>query len=94
MGYLSRLAYAMYIVGGALADGETVAERVRRETNELRLELHPGEFANVAVAVGVVEHGYTDDHWRTLERLAEEVTIDLRCRFPEDWQYPILVYPE
>lgn len=93
VGYLSRLAYAIFVPGASLFEGQELADSIRSSVDELNVELHPGEISTISTTIAVVEFAASSDHWRTLERVATEVARDLAERFPPDWRYPILVYP-
>ena len=93
IGYLSRLAYGVFVPGATLVEGRQLADVIRRSVDGLNVEVGSGEVARISAAVGVVGFAVSSDHWRILEELAAEVARDLSVRFPSDWQYPILIYP-
>ena len=88
------LTTGVFVPHDAPTSAEEFVISLRDTATAQDLELEPGEWAEVRVAVGVAEvTGRERDSHKMIREAARKAESDLK-RFPKEWAYPIVIFDD
>jgi GGDEF domain-containing protein len=90
VGLLSWLATGIFLPGTQRSAAASLVEALISRVESEDLEIEPGEWAELRLAVGLAEFSPGADVAEVLQEAARLAESD-EARFPEEWRYPVLV---